>query len=435
MTNAYECTTQPQRSQAADPLRTRDFRLLVAGLGISLFANLMLRFAMSMWVLDETGSAAAFASILTASILPTILLSPLGGVMADRTNRRTVMVALDALSAVTVLVCAAIFSAAGFNLAAIAVMQVVLAVLDAMETPTVQAALPQMFRSHGEDVMRRAMAVVNVVNQNEHARSRRARRRAVRGGWCDAHDGPHDRGVRCGRRRGVFHPARRSRPRRRRPRHRGRRPARGRTFPHPRTSSCAASGVDLRRAQLPGDGVCGGRLPLHGADRTGVRLHGVRPCIWSRGSIRTARRARRWAGREVAVHAAIPDGDRRLLAHHPAPSACHDDSRRWSDATRGAHGEHLRNHDRHHPREPHRRAGDPDGLPREHDRQGDVARALREHVRPAPRTDRIRLGVQRLPGGRGPGGDVRPGHRDAAASRARNAAVLGRDSITFALDS
>ena len=82
MTNAYE----PQRSQAADPLRTRDFRLLVAGLGISLFANLMLRFAMSMWVLDETGSAAAFASILTASILPTILLSPLGGVMADRTN-------------------------------------------------------------------------------------------------------------------------------------------------------------------------------------------------------------------------------------------------------------------------------------------------------------------------------------------------------------
>ena len=157
MTNAYE----PQRSQAADPLRTRDFRLLVAGLGISLFANLMLRFAMSMWVLDETGSAAAFASILTASILPTILLSPLGGVMADRTNRRTVMVALDALSAVTVLVCATIFSAAGFNLAAIAVMQVVLAVLDAMETPTVQAALPQMFRSHGEDVMRRAMNVVN----------------------------------------------------------------------------------------------------------------------------------------------------------------------------------------------------------------------------------------------------------------------------------
>ncbi|PWG64748.1 MFS transporter [Bifidobacterium callitrichidarum] len=165
MTNTSEYTAQPRMNQAADPLHVRDFHLLVAGLGISLFANLMLRFAMSMWVLDETGSAAAFASILTASILPTILLSPLGGVVADRTNRRTVMVALDALSAATVLVCAAILSVTGFNLAAIAVMQVMLAVLDAMETPTVQAALPQMFRSHGEDVMRRAMAVVNVVNQ------------------------------------------------------------------------------------------------------------------------------------------------------------------------------------------------------------------------------------------------------------------------------
>ena len=165
MESTEQCRVSMSSDGAANPLRTSNFALLIAGLGISLFANLMLRFSMSMWVLDETGSAAAFASILTASILPTILLSPLGGVVADRTNRRTVMVALDALSAVTVLACAAAFAVTGFNLAVIATMQVVLAVLDAMETPTVQAALPQMFRSHGEDVMRRAMAVVNVVNQ------------------------------------------------------------------------------------------------------------------------------------------------------------------------------------------------------------------------------------------------------------------------------
>ena len=35
-----------------------------------------------------------------------------------------------------------------------------------------------MFRSHGEDVMRRAMAVVNVVNQTSTLVPRRARRRA-----------------------------------------------------------------------------------------------------------------------------------------------------------------------------------------------------------------------------------------------------------------
>ena len=58
---------------------------------------------MSMWVLDETGSATIFASVLAISIVPTILLSPFGGVLADRVNRRTIMVALDAISAVLVL--------------------------------------------------------------------------------------------------------------------------------------------------------------------------------------------------------------------------------------------------------------------------------------------------------------------------------------------
>lgn len=150
----------PQR-----PPRSRDFVLLVAGQGISLFGNMMLRFAMSMWVLDETGSATIFASILAVSIVPTILLSPFGGVLADRVNRRTIMVALDAISATLVLAGAIVFAAAGFNIAAIATMQVLLAVLGAFETPTVQAALPQMFRQYGPATMRQGMAVINQVQQ------------------------------------------------------------------------------------------------------------------------------------------------------------------------------------------------------------------------------------------------------------------------------
>ncbi|MBT1161563.1 MULTISPECIES: MFS transporter [Bifidobacterium] len=156
---------QPKLDHPHSPLVSRDFILLVAGQGISLFGNMMLRFAMSMWVLDETGSAAIFASILAVSIVPTILLSPFGGVLADRINRRTIMVALDAASAILVLASALAFAAIGFDIAAIAVMQVALAVLGAFETPTVQAALPQMFRTHGSATLRRAMAVINQVQQ------------------------------------------------------------------------------------------------------------------------------------------------------------------------------------------------------------------------------------------------------------------------------
>lgn len=61
--------TPPANTATRSPLISRDFILLVAGQGISLFGNMMLRFAMSMWVLDETGSAAVFASILAVSIV------------------------------------------------------------------------------------------------------------------------------------------------------------------------------------------------------------------------------------------------------------------------------------------------------------------------------------------------------------------------------
>ena len=75
------------------------------------------------------------------------------------------MVALDAISAVLVLASAIVFATTGFHIVAIATMQVLLAVLGAFETPTVQTALPQMFRQYGPATMRQGMAVINQVQQ------------------------------------------------------------------------------------------------------------------------------------------------------------------------------------------------------------------------------------------------------------------------------
>lgn len=157
---------QPQaQPKAAHPLRSRNFILLVAGQGISLFGNMMLRFAMSMWVLDETGSATAFASILAISFVPMILGAPFGGVLADRMNRRTLMVILDAASAVTVALALVWFSAAGFSIIAVGVMQVALSLLGIFETPTVESALPQMLRQYGDATLNTSAAIVSQVQQ------------------------------------------------------------------------------------------------------------------------------------------------------------------------------------------------------------------------------------------------------------------------------
>lgn len=129
----------------------RNFTLLILGQVSSLLGNLSLKFALSMYILEQTGSASLFAGLLAASMVPTILLSPFGGILADRADRRAVMVGLDGLSGLAVLL-AALALPHGPDLAVIAALMIVLSVLAAFESPTVQACVPQMLA--GENVLR-----------------------------------------------------------------------------------------------------------------------------------------------------------------------------------------------------------------------------------------------------------------------------------------
>ncbi len=140
-------------------LFTKNFTLLVLGQASSLFGNYILRLALSMYVLEVTGSAAVFAGILSLATIPTIFLSPIGGILADRADRRNIMVALDTLTGMSVL-CAAVFLSGDNVVIVISVLLVALSVLGAFETPTVQACIPQMLA--GDNIIK-GNAVVNQV--------------------------------------------------------------------------------------------------------------------------------------------------------------------------------------------------------------------------------------------------------------------------------
>lgn len=89
-------------------LFTKNFIFLILGQAISLFGNFILKLALSMYILEQSGSAGIFATILSIATIPTILLSPLGGMIADRANKRNVMVILDGLTGILIL-CASFF--------------------------------------------------------------------------------------------------------------------------------------------------------------------------------------------------------------------------------------------------------------------------------------------------------------------------------------
>lgn len=142
-----------------EKLFTRNFTFLILGQATSLFGNFALKFALSMYVLERTGSASIFAGLLTVAMLPTILLSPFGGILADRANRRNIMVALDTLSGLSVLA-AGIALSFRHDILVIGALLVILSVLGAFESPTVQACVPQML--FGDNLLK-GNAMVNQV--------------------------------------------------------------------------------------------------------------------------------------------------------------------------------------------------------------------------------------------------------------------------------
>lgn len=140
-------------------LFTRNFTLLILGQVTSLIGNYSLKFALSMYILEMTGSAAVFSGMLALSMVPTILLSPFGGILADRGNRRKIMVTLDTLSGIVVLSGMVCFRE-GWELAAAGGILIVLSVLGAFESPTVQACVPQMLSG---DLLLKGNAAVSQV--------------------------------------------------------------------------------------------------------------------------------------------------------------------------------------------------------------------------------------------------------------------------------
>ena len=70
---------------------TRDYWLFWVASSLGMGASNILQYVLSLYVLDLTGSATLFASMLSIIIVPRLLLTPLAGVMADRARKSRLM--------------------------------------------------------------------------------------------------------------------------------------------------------------------------------------------------------------------------------------------------------------------------------------------------------------------------------------------------------
>ena len=132
-------------------LRNARFLRLWIGQGTSFVGDAVSMVALVVLVVEITGSASAVGGALFARLLPTIA-SPLAGVLADRVDRRIVLVASDLARAVLVL--GLVFAR---DLATIYVLVFLMGLARTAFNPTVRAAFPSVV---GEGDLTRANALI-----------------------------------------------------------------------------------------------------------------------------------------------------------------------------------------------------------------------------------------------------------------------------------
>jgi MFS family permease len=132
-------------------LRNGRFLRLWIGQGISFVGDFVSTVALVILVVDISGSASAVGGLLVARLVPT-LASPQVGVLADRLDRRAILVASDLARAILIL--AAVFTR---DLLVLYVLVFLMGLARTFFNPTIRAAFPSVV---GEGDLTRANALI-----------------------------------------------------------------------------------------------------------------------------------------------------------------------------------------------------------------------------------------------------------------------------------
>ena len=139
---------------------SKDFYLVVIGQIISLFGNAVIRFALPLHLLSVTGSAALLGVVSGVAFLPLVVMSPIGGLIADRMNKRNIMVVLDFFTAGLVLLFL-VLSGRGSLVSLILIMLFLLYGISGAYQPSVLASIPLLV---SEEAVMPANAIINMVS-------------------------------------------------------------------------------------------------------------------------------------------------------------------------------------------------------------------------------------------------------------------------------
>jgi DHA3 family macrolide efflux protein-like MFS transporter len=119
----------------------RIFTTIWAGQVVSMLGTAMTRFALLVWAYQQTGQATTLALLGFFSFITYVILSPLGGVWADRLDRRLVMIVGDCGAGVITILLLGLYATGGLHIWHLYAGEALTGVFEAFQLPAYNASM------------------------------------------------------------------------------------------------------------------------------------------------------------------------------------------------------------------------------------------------------------------------------------------------------
>lgn len=119
----------------------RTFLTIWLGQLMSMIGSGLIGFALAIWIFEETRQATPFALTALFSTLPRIALSPIAGAVADRWNRKKIMLIADSLSGLITLTVAILLLRGEMQVSIVYIVSFVGSVLASFQAPAYSASI------------------------------------------------------------------------------------------------------------------------------------------------------------------------------------------------------------------------------------------------------------------------------------------------------
>ncbi|MGH0677788.1 MFS transporter [Bacillus luti] len=125
-------------------IATRNIILMMIGKMTSLLGAGIYTFAMGLYVLKTTGSGMGFATTLICGSIPRMICGPIAGAVADRVNRRWLVIGTDLLSSLTMLIMFILATTFGPSLLFIYVSAALLSICASFYSVALTSSIPNL---------------------------------------------------------------------------------------------------------------------------------------------------------------------------------------------------------------------------------------------------------------------------------------------------